>query len=95
METNCPHCGASLDGGLIGPELNSPYECDGETIYPYGKGAHWERQIGIEVSGVYDGILAYRCPDCAGTWPSAVGALKVDKKSKTTLYEKYIQGVKK
>ena len=24
--------------------------------------------IGVEVRGVYDGMLYYQCPDCGGRW---------------------------
>jgi rubrerythrin len=28
-----------------------------------------DRLIGVEVSGVYDGILVWCCPDCGHLWP--------------------------
>lgn len=28
----------------------------------------YERTIGVEVRGVYDGVLFWQCPDCAGRW---------------------------
>lgn len=33
---------------------------------------HYSRRIGIEVRGVYDGVLFWQCPDCGGKqnrWP--------------------------
>ena len=30
---------------------------------------HWQRRFGIEVRGVYDGILIWKCPDCNHMWP--------------------------
>lgn len=35
------------------------YTVDGHTYY---------RTILVEVQGVYDGGLFYRCPDCQGQW---------------------------
>lgn len=26
------------------------------------------RTIGVEIWGVYDGVLFWRCPDCGGSW---------------------------
>ena len=31
-------------------------------------GNTFSRLIGIEIQGKYDGVLAWRCPDCAATW---------------------------
>lgn len=63
---NCPNCKSSWIGELIPEELNKPYEYQGEICYPYGKSAHWERQICIDGGylGIYDGTVALRCPDC-------------------------------
>lgn len=55
---NCPHCNANLRGEPI-PEQDRKY---------FGDATHFERQIGVEVWGVYDGILYWRCPDCGGHW---------------------------
>lgn len=57
---NCPHCNVSLIGGPIPQELLD----DG----CYGDSTHWRREIGIEVRGVYDGTLMYKCPDCKKYW---------------------------
>jgi hypothetical protein len=54
---NCPHCGADLFGEVIP-----------EHIRPAGCGHRYHRGLGIEIRGVYDGVLFYACPDCHGTW---------------------------
>lgn len=56
--TTCPHCNADLRGSPILPEHQEHY--GGET--------HYSRAVGIEVRGVYDGVLFWQCPDCHGTW---------------------------
>lgn len=35
------------------------YEVDGKT---------YSRGIGVEIQGVYDGVLFWRCPDCGHDW---------------------------
>ena len=36
---------------------------------PYGEGkTHFSRIIGVEIRGVYDGVLFWACPECGGTW---------------------------
>jgi hypothetical protein len=62
---NCPHCGASLQGSPIPDRHNEP---DATGKRPYGENAHYRREIGIEVTGVYDGVLYWRCRDCGGLW---------------------------
>ena len=57
----CPSCAADLDGGPIPQEMV-------EQGW-YAPGAHWSRVIGREVTGVYDGILYWSCPDCGHAWP--------------------------
>lgn len=58
LEDTCPHCGTSQQGKEI-PEADRQY---------YGYVTHGSRTIGIEVRGVYDGVLYWACPDCRGTW---------------------------
>jgi hypothetical protein len=29
---------------------------------------YYSRMIGVEISGVYDGMLFWECPDCGGRW---------------------------
>lgn len=55
---DCPHCGADLTGAPI------PVE----SRHYYGSATHFDRRIGVEVRGVYDGVLFWRCPDCGGPW---------------------------
>lgn len=54
---HCPHCNVSLQGDPI-PESHRQWY----------SGTHWRREIGIEVQGVYDGVLYYECRNCSGTW---------------------------
>lgn len=36
----------------------------------YGPGVtHFNRRVGLEVRGVYDGVLIWYCPDCDVKWP--------------------------
>jgi hypothetical protein len=56
----CPHCAASLIGDPIPQEyIDKGY---------YGEATHWRREIGHEISGVYDGVLFWSCPDCGKAW---------------------------
>jgi hypothetical protein len=52
---NCPHCKTSWIGDKIPDEIAHHYH-----------GTHFLRQIGIDggFMGIYDGIVAYQCPDC-------------------------------
>lgn len=54
----CPACGASMQAEPI-PE---------EHRHHYGDKTHYSRVIGVEVPGVYDGILYWLCPDCGHKW---------------------------
>lgn len=29
---------------------------------------HYSRMIGVEIPGVYDGVLYWACPDCGARW---------------------------
>lgn len=57
---NCPHCNTNLIGDPIPEDIVENYS-----------GTHWRREIAIDGgwAGIYDGVVAYRCPDCAGEWP--------------------------
>lgn len=57
-QNTCPHCDTNLIGDPIPEDIR----------HHYGDKTHFRRVIGIEVRGVYDGVLYYRCPDCGGTW---------------------------
>jgi rubredoxin len=56
---NCPSCKSNWEGDLI------------PTEYGYPPGTKWERQIDIDGGflGIYDGVVAVRCPDCGGEFP--------------------------
>lgn len=56
----CPLCNADLRGDPIPQEyIDKGY---------YGKSRWYSRMIGVEIRGVYDGVLYYACPDCGGAW---------------------------
>lgn len=42
-----------------------PY-CDADLSY--GPGSRFSRQVGVEMPGVYDGVLVWECPNCQGRW---------------------------
>jgi hypothetical protein len=56
----CPHCGSDLRG--------EPIPQDYRDAGWYGDNTHYSRTIGVEIRGVYDGMLFWRCPDCGGHW---------------------------
>lgn len=56
---NCPECEADFQGAPI-PE---------KSQHMYGGKTHFSRRIGIEITGVYDGVLIWMCPDCGHMWP--------------------------
>ncbi len=60
MENICPKCNANLQGAPI------PQESIDKGWY--GTSTHFSRKIGIEISGVYDGVLYWQCPDCGWAW---------------------------
>lgn len=41
--------------------------CSADLAYEVD-GKEYSRGIGVEISGVYDGVLFYLCPVCDGTW---------------------------
>lgn len=49
----CPLCGANLVGERI-------KDSDPPRFY--------RRAFGVEIRGVYDGVLFWACPDCGGAW---------------------------
>jgi hypothetical protein len=57
-EDGCPN-GCDLRGAPI-PE---------ESQHLWGGERFYSRLIGIEVRGVFDGILYWECPDCHAKWP--------------------------
>lgn len=60
----CPHCGSDQRDGQI------PQEAVDLGYYgpPTTEPQYYFRTIGMEIRGVYDGILFWICPDCTGTW---------------------------
>jgi hypothetical protein len=58
---NCPKCNANFIGGPI-PEDQQEF---------YGGATNWRREIGIDggYMGLYDGTVAYKCPDCGHEFP--------------------------
>lgn len=79
---NCPSCNVSWIGDLITEDIAHHY-C----------GKHWRREIGIDggYMGIYDGIVAYMCPDCKEAFPrgSSGWALEMFEK-----YQKVCRGEK-
>lgn len=71
----CPHCMVNLEGDPIPPEkVYTPEEYalpwnerPPGKCYPPGS-TSFKRTIGVEIRGVYDGILFWQCPDCGGRW---------------------------
>lgn len=53
---NCPKCKSSWIGGPIPDDIK----------HHYAEPHVWKREIGIDggYMGIYDGIVAYQCPDC-------------------------------
>lgn len=60
---NCPKCNANWVGGEIPEDIREHYSP------PYV----WKREIGIDggFAGIYDGVVAYMCPDCKEYVPRA------------------------
>jgi predicted RNA-binding Zn-ribbon protein involved in translation (DUF1610 family) len=71
---NCPNCKSSWVGEEIPEDIRSNYY-----------GTHWRREIGIDGGyiGVYDGVVAIRCPDCGEEFPRGSSKLALE------LFEKY------
>lgn len=67
---NCPECGADFKGDPI-PE---------ESRQHYGTSTHFSRVIGIDGDyiGLYDGIVAWQCPDCGHEFPRSQHPLFLD-----------------
>lgn len=36
--------------------------------FAYGETGQYSRQIGVEIQGVYHGVLFWQCPDCGSRW---------------------------
>lgn len=76
---NCPNCGASWIGGEIPEDIREHYSP------PY----IWRRDIGIDGGylGIYDGIVAIKCPDCKSEFPRS------DAKWAIEMFTKYMEKV--
>lgn len=60
-EEFCPGCGESFRGPAIPQEyIDKGY---------YGTDTHYSTKLGIEVRGVYDGVLIWKCEKCNHMWP--------------------------
>lgn len=71
---NCPKCNTSWIGGEIPEDIRHYYSV-----------THWRREIGIDGGrlGIYDGIVAIRCPDCGEEFPRSNAPLALE------MFEKY------
>jgi len=56
----CPVNGCDLRGDPIDPEY-ADYYAEGARYY--------SKMIGVEVQGVYDGVLYWTCSTCGVSWP--------------------------
>lgn len=58
-DDHCPHCNVSFQGAKI-PKKDQ---------YLYGA-THFSNtnKIGVEIRGVYDGVLFWHCNACGGNW---------------------------
>ena len=74
----CPKCKSSWVGEPIPEELREHYH-----------GTHWRREIGIDGGflGIYDGIVAWQCPDCHEEFPRGESSWAMD------IFKKYKESV--
>ena len=72
---SCPACKSSWVGEKIPDDIAHLYSA-----------THWGREIGIDggYMGIYDGIVAVRCPDCGGEFPVSDGGWAKE------MFEKYL-----
>ena len=78
---NCPKCESSFIGEPI----------PAKDVDFFGGKTHFRREIGIDggMMGIYDGIVAYKCPDCGYLFP-------IDSSSGgKVLFNSYINLIKK
>ena len=62
-DENCPNCNKSFRGDPI-PESQQ---------IMFGGATHFSLKIGIEDSAIYDGTIAWVCPECDYAWPTKAG----------------------
>jgi|14_taG_2_1085336.scaffolds.fasta_scaffold53398_2 hypothetical protein len=74
---NCPHCNCSLIDSEIPKASRCNESCDRAAgdynsecwkNHHYGHNKYFFKTVGVEVSGLYDGVLYWLCPECNGTW---------------------------
>ena len=77
---NCPKCKSNWLGESIPQNIAHHYY-----------GTHFKREIGIDGGyiGVYDGIVALKCPDCSEEFP------RDNSKWALNLFDKYKKVIKK
>lgn len=57
----CPK-GCDLRGQPI------PQEYIDKGYYGENPPTHYSRMVGVEIRGVYDGVVGWYCPDCGHKW---------------------------
>lgn len=79
--TRCPKCHTSWIGDEIPPNIAHNYS-----------GTHWYRHTGIDGGyiGIYDGLVANRCPDCGEESPVDSSQWALDLFTK---YQQYKKGI--
>ena len=74
-------------GIVVGSQVDSCPKCKSSWLKPIPPeyrdeytGTHWNSSIGIDGGyiGVYDGIVAIKCPDCGEEFPRNNGAWALD-----------------
>jgi hypothetical protein len=78
MTDECPGCGTDLNGGKIPKDIVHhyvPYDVakkGSASVSGWLRVNPWptfKKRHGIEVRGVYDGVLVWQCIDCNHMWP--------------------------
>lgn len=67
----CPHCGVDLRSAQIPDGLLDEGwygHWDKERGYYGERPRYYYSTVGVEIPGVYDGVLFWQCPDCGGCW---------------------------
>lgn len=49
-------------------EVKACPHCGADLTRALPDGGTGTRTIGVQIWGVYDGVLFWRCPDCGGSW---------------------------